>query len=175
MAGQKKTNRLVDALEMLGGEELVFPLVAEGNTLAAVLRIIQREHPDELGELSRQVLSTWCNRPQRKQAYIEARREGAAAFAESSVELTDRATPDTAYLAKLQSDNRRWYAGKLDHEAWGDKTAAGVQVNIGQMHLDAVKQLGQATVEDQSTPQGFIEGEIVEGQGGASDEDDWLS
>lgn len=173
MAGQKKTSRLSDALECCGGEDLVFPLLAEGNTLAAVVRILSREYPDELADLSRGILSTWCNRPQRKEAYVEARRMGAVVFAEDSVEIVDRATPETAYLSKLKSDNRRWMAGKLDHEAWGDRTQASTQINIGQMHLEAVKQLGRAA-EGEAGPE-LIEGEIVENPAaGAGGEDDWL-
>jgi len=177
MAGQKRTNRLWDAIEANGGEDLVFIPLSDGETLTAVCRMLQREYPD-LEDLSRGILSTWCNQPQRKERYLEARRMGAVAFAEESMEIVDGATPETAYLAKTRSDTRKWFAGRLDRDAWGQPDKAAVQLNINQMHLDAVRELGGVNHTAIGQHQ-MLEGEVVEEEPGEGDEadegsDSWL-
>ena len=174
MAGQRLTQRMFDAIEACGGEDLVFPLLADGITLTSVCRRIKAAFPHELEELSRGVLSTWCNRPERKERYLEARRTGAMGFAEDSVELIDGAPPTKEGIAKAkaQSDTRRWIAGKLDHDAWGDRTQAGTVINVNQLHLQAVRELGAASAQpalEDRPGEGVIEGDWLE-----VGEEDWL-
>ena len=155
------TTRMFQAIEDVGGEDLVFGLLADGYTVQKVYQKLVDTYPDELGELSRGILSAWCNNAQRKERYLEARRLGAITFAEDSVHIADDAIPEKGAIAKakLQTDTRRWIAGKMDHDAWGDKAKESVQVNVNTMHLEALKE---------------ISGEVREGEGTGRD-DDWLA
>ena len=138
------TSRMFQAIEAVGGEDLVFGLIADGYTVTKVHEELVAAYPEELEELSRGILSTWCNNAKRKERYLEARRTGAVTFAEDSVHIADDCIPEKGAIAKakLQTDTRRWIAGKLDHDAWGDRDKnASVQVNVNTMHLDALKEL----------------------------------
>lgn len=173
MAGQRLTGRMFDALEAHVGEDRIFGLLADGETVSSVCRKIKELYPDELGELSRGVLSTWCNRPERKERYLEARRMGAVAYAEDSLEIADGAplSKEGISKAKLRADTRKWIAGKLDRDAWGEQTQAGVTVNIGQMHLNAVRELSaerERAIEHDR-------GEVIEADWTENLEDDWLN
>lgn len=183
MPGQKLTRSVYEALEEIGGEEIVFGWLADGETVAGCTRKLAAEYGEEypaLADVSRGILSAWCNRPGRKERYLEARRLGAIAFAEESVEILDRSKPETAYVDKNRSDARRWFAGKLDHDAWGKRDTPMVQLNVNQMHLEAVRELG--ALEHQGgrrLEQDVVDGEIVDdrgwldGEGGEPEDEDW--
>ena len=169
------TRRMFDAIEEVGGEDLIFPLLADGYTLTKVHQKLVETYPIELEELSRGILSTWCNNAKRKDRYLEARRIGATTFAEDSMHIADDCIPEKGALmkAKMQSDSRRWIAGKLDHDAWGDKDRGAVQLNINTMHLEALKQLGAERVEGDDWL--AIEGESERVEGSDSDQGEgWL-
>jgi hypothetical protein len=58
---------------------------------------------------------------------------------DKGLEAVNLATPETASVAKLQWEAQRWVAGKLDSDAYGDKPQVAVQVNLGSLHLDALR------------------------------------
>jgi hypothetical protein len=61
-------------------------------------------------------------------AYTRARKEQAELYADQIIELGDAATPADCHVRRLQCDNRKWKAAKLDQKAWGDQ-AGGVTIN----------------------------------------------
>ncbi|WP_028491436.1 hypothetical protein [Thioalkalivibrio sp. ALE19] len=145
MAAKPITRAAHATIRKAGGEAYVFGQVAEGRTLKAIA--------EDLG-ISRQILSTWCNRPQRRDALTRARQEAAGALMDEALAITDNAEEDATALQKVkqQADLRKWLAGRLSPQQWGD-TGPGVQVNIGQLHLDALRQVGRV-VDVKSEPEG---------------------
>ena len=71
----------------------------------------------------------------------EARRLGAVALADESLELIDSAepTPDALRKAQLQADVRRWQAERYARDDFGPSTRASVTLNVGTLHLDALR------------------------------------
>jgi len=135
MAGRPKKREHLKTIAAAGGEDAVFARVAEGATIKALA--------GELG-VPRSFLSTWCNADRRVDRYARARREAAQSHAEEGMEIADAAEPENAQVAKLRSDYRRWMAARMDPRSWGEAKAAQVNIDMGQMHLEAVKELGRA-------------------------------
>lgn len=132
MAARPITRAAHAKIRKAGGEAWVFEEVAGGRTLKDIAQ--------ELG-ISRQILSTWCNRPERRDALSRARQEAAGALMDEALAITDSADEDPNVLqkARQQTDLRKWLAARLAPQQWGD-SGPGVQVSIGQLHLDALRQ-----------------------------------
>lgn len=132
MAAKPITRAAHAKIRTAGGEAWVFSQVADGRTLKALA--------EELG-ISRPMLSAWCNAAPRRDAYTHAKRAAADALVEEGLAITDRVSdPSEVPAAKLQADFRRWMAGKINREAWGDQHGALVNVDLGQLHLEALRQ-----------------------------------
>ena len=154
MAGQPLIRAVNARIHKAGGEEYVFTRVAEGKTL--------KEIAEEIG-VSRQQLSTWCNHRQRRDALARARREAATALVEEGLTIADGVQdPTEVPVAKLRADYRRWMAGKLNREAWGDQQGPLVNINLGDLHLEALKAANRPAIEGEARPE-------------AEDDDDWMS
>ena len=140
MASRPLTRQAYAKIKAAGGETFVFAQVSEGKTLKALAA--------ELG-ISRQVLSTWANQGPRRDMLSRARREAATALVDEALHITDSVEPETAAIqkAKLQSDLRRWMAGRLSREDWGDQQGALVSIDLGQLHLDALRQANRRDIE----------------------------
>lgn len=73
----------------------------------------------------------------------EARTLGAAALAEEALEISDRMAGTAAEAAsnRLAVDTRKWLAGVLNREDYGD-SAPKVEIgfSVGGLHLDALRQ-----------------------------------
>ena len=151
MAGMPRRKEQIAVIEAAGGEDYVFAAVADGMTITAIA--------EELG-IYRQWLSWWVNRPERKARYLAARRLGAEAHVEAGLKIVDEATPESAHLAKIRSDYRKWLAAKTDPATWGQQDG-GVTINLGDLHLQAVKQLGSVrrVIEHETEADGAEEGE----------------
>ena len=176
MAGGKYTQDLFERIRLAGGEELVFPLLREGMTVTAATKWIN-ENVDTLADMSRGMLSTWCNMEERKERYLEARRVGAGMQAEDAMDIVDAANPLDIQVARERANMRKWLSSKMDKETFGDG-GVNVHLNVANLHLDAVREMGKAPparLEEQA-----IEGEFtVDRVGGSAEEaepgdDDWL-
>ncbi len=53
--------------------------------------------------------------------YTRAREAQADYYAEQIIDIGDNATAETAQVARLQCDNRKWYAGKIRPKKYGDR------------------------------------------------------
>lgn len=125
------------AVAEAGGDETLYGFVEAGRSASEIL--------DALG-LDRTEEGTWVvyrllnSNPER---YEEAKRISADALAERAFELYGEDTPETSADAKWRNDragHMRWLAelrsGNLDGGG------VNVQVDIGQLHLDALRQAG---------------------------------
>jgi hypothetical protein len=141
MASRPLTRAAHAKIKAAGGEAWVFAQVAEGKTLKALAA--------ELG-ISRQVLSTWANKGPRRDMLSHARREAATALVDEALALTDAVEPETAAIqkAKLQSDLRRWIAGRLSREDWGDQQGALVNIDLGKLHIEALRAANRGEGKD---------------------------
>lgn len=177
MAGTPIKRQQYKMIEEAGGEDYVWAALADGLSLTDIAQ--------EIG-VRREWLTRWCNRPERKDRYRMVRRMGAEALVDQGLRIVDSATPETANLAKIQADYRRWLASKSDPENWGQQdSGGGVTINLGKMHLEAVKTISAnrqrqpQTLEhlEPDSGEGVEDGdwlEADEAQSG-SESDDWLS
>jgi hypothetical protein len=82
----------------------------------------------------------------RSARYVEAMRRGAGGMADRAIEVIDDAdpTPSTGEVtkAKAMSDVLRWSAAKRDPEKYEEKKGPGVVLEIGALHLDALRVKG---------------------------------
>ena len=142
MAGFPMRRALEKKIEELGGIEFVSSHIAEGMTIGRLAEFI---------ECSRPMLSFWINQTEeRKEAVLKARKLKAEKLAEDALDIADTADESSASAinkARLQVDTRKWMASKLDPENFGEKQGPQVNISIGDMHLQALKQINAETIE----------------------------
>ena len=142
MAGFPMRRALEKKIEELGGIEFVSAHIAQGMTIGRLAEFI---------ECSRPMLSFWINQTEdRKNAVLAARKLKAEKLAEDALDIADTADESSATAvnkARLQVDTRKWMASKLDPENFGEKQGPQVNISIGDMHLQALKQINAEVVE----------------------------
>jgi len=140
MAGHPVKRAMLAAIADKGGVEWVYAQVANGRTMWSIAREL---------ETSRNVLADWLNvDAERKAMYHAARAASAAALAEESMEIADKASELGTSKARLQMESRQWLAGVYNREEFGVKQTA-VQVNIGALHIDAMRQFNASNPSTQ--------------------------
>lgn len=115
--------------------------VSEGDTLRTIAADLAAWAKRDI---SPGVLGAWLNAdPARRALLVQSRKDSAPALAEKAVEILDEADNDrdAINLAKAQADIRTWLASKYDRQTFGNDAAqVNVQLNLGQLHLDALRQ-----------------------------------
>lgn len=144
MAGQPKRQAAYRAFRE--HEDQIFEAIADGFSI--------REVAKRFGGVGREIFYHWLEQssPETKQRWAEARKRSAEAHAEKALDVLDEAgnaellIPAEVSLAREKSGYHRWLAGVLDKDTFGPPNAAGVQVNlnIGELHLNALKAGGGA-------------------------------
>jgi hypothetical protein len=121
----------IEKIEQRGGYLPICQRIADGETLAD----IAREY-----EMSRSVIQQWFGRdPDRREALRRARVLAAASLADQALSIADQAESENVQVAKLRIETRRWLASRMDPEQYGDRPTNAVQINIGTLHLDALR------------------------------------
>lgn len=132
MPGRPKLRALLAGIESVGGLPEILDRIASGRTMASIARDIGST-PNMLGD--------WLNDdPARRADYLRARGASALALAEQALEISDGSSIEGVQVSRLQVDTRKWLASKYDAATYGDKHT-GVQINIGQLHLDALRKV----------------------------------
>lgn len=129
----------------LGGDDWFFGEVADGRKMQQIA--------DMVG-CSRQWLYIWLKAPGRKERFKEAQRaaaplvhEDAGRIADALQNLpTEELTPARVQVAKLRIEHEYARAKVLDPETFGDKAGLTVNIDIGQLHLDALRAKGSMTL-----------------------------
>jgi hypothetical protein len=107
----------------------------------------------EFLECSRPILSLWINQTEeRKEAVLRARKLKAEKLAEEALDIADQADETSVggvNKARLQVETRKWMASKLDPADYGDKSGPQVNISIGDLHLQALKQINRGDVIEQ--------------------------
>lgn len=152
MAGQPLKRMMVAELERLARLEdaemtaivYVCDRTAEGDTLAEICRDVGRNIQQTVGAGT---LSSWINSDHGRKGLMALAREASAhVLAEESVSLGDElsgteVTREEIALVKERTEARRWLASKRDRQTYGaDVAQVNLQVNTGQLHLDALRQ-----------------------------------
>lgn len=140
-----------------GGWPRILERIASGETVADVARSLKR--PDGQ-EISRSFLSNILHAdPERSQAVLKARSEGADAMVDHGLHLVDiaQADRDSINKAKVQAELRLKVAGFVNREQWGEsKQAVTVSVNVANLHVDALR---HRIVEASGPLAGLLEGQ----------------
>ena len=133
MPGQPMQNMFEKLLAESGGLDGLLEQFRDGLRTKAVA--------DNYG-VSRAWLTGWLRHPERKAAYLEARRIGATAVLEDADEICDNVKPerDEIMKARLRFESKRVLAAAFDPETFGEKGAdLSVTMNIAQLHVDALR------------------------------------
>ena len=107
---------------------------------------------------------TWMKGEDAAALVARARAARADLLAQESLTIADSAEERNEAIAKarLRIDTRKWISGAWDRETYGTQApSTNVQVNLGQLHLDALRQQDPAPIEGEARP-------------AEDDDDDWL-
>jgi transcriptional regulator with XRE-family HTH domain len=132
-----------------GHADYIFQQLEEGK--------LQKDIADSLGVM-RSSLARWLNANQeRKQLLSESRAHASDGLAEEMLTIADEAANAGAAhevaAAKLRIETRARIAGVWNREKYGEQKAGQVVVNIGALHLDALRQASQALHVAEERPQ----------------------
>ena len=140
MPGKTITARAHATIRKAGGEPSIFDQVASGRSLKDIAA--------ELG-ISRPILSAWCNAAIRRESYRQARQAAADALVEEGLAIADGVRdPSEVPGAKLRSDFRRWMAARMNADSWGEPRGASIEINLGALHLEALRNLSPVIEAD---------------------------
>ena len=133
MAGHIRRRTIASNLDKIG-EHTLLEKIASGMTMAGLAR--------ELG-ISNLSLYHWIKKdPDRQERFAQARAIAADQWAEECLDIADQADGVSANADRLKIETRKWLAGVTSPDKYRAAPAqANVQVNVNQMHLDALKQL----------------------------------
>lgn len=136
MPGHPKLTANVEIIEALGpeGEEEIFADIAEGLSI--------RKLAAKLGLCGTRPLYMWRNRSDaRRHAWAEALKYRAESHADDILTIADEVEeePDAIAKANLRINARKWLAAVSDPERFSKQSQHKVVVNVGSLHLTAVK------------------------------------
>jgi len=182
MAGRPRMRQLIADIEAKPeGTEWVFDQLADGRTVRSIA--------EELG-ISRRYLYMWRDRPEAKHElkpmWEAAVRMSAEADLEASThdfERLDRVIspdPETGeerrrvpqsaevQLATGRAKFRQWNAARKDPDKYGDKSGVEINLNIGDLHLEA---MANAKARHALQPPMVLEAQVIDED---EDEEDGL-
>jgi len=164
MAGRQKPKRIVTLLGRLAEEELdldspnaldyAVAWLADGKTVQQLADHLTKlaGEPVHRGWLTPVLLKL---APNAEQQMNDARRRSSHALVEDAQAIVDTAaaepTREGIAAAKVQADIRTWRAARYNRETFGDKATHSVEINLGQLHLDALRQRGARQAELQAS------------------------
>lgn len=135
MAGHIKRRAIASNLDKIG-ETTLLEKIASGMTMAGLAR--------ELG-ISNLSLYNWIKKdPERQDRFRQARAIAADQWADECLDIADAADHVSANADRLKIETRKWLAGVTNPEKFQSKPTTAVQVNVAQLHLDALRQLNLA-------------------------------
>lgn len=105
-------------------------VIARPDTMSVIVqRVTDAEDPQTLKEIARSWkiplgrLAEWITADrERSEQYAAALRLAGETAALDVLRIADAAVPEDVQVRKLQVDARRWYAGRLARERFGDST-----------------------------------------------------
>lgn len=150
MGGRPQLRHAIERIESAAAaaqaespEVWLFDRLANGETVSAIAIELQ---------LSRTLIYQWIrSEPERREALKQAREVAAECLVEDAGEIADglgtAADPETVAAANVRIKWRQWLSERFGKPTYGqDKGGAGVTVNIGSLHLQALEH-GRGMVE----------------------------
>lgn len=133
MAGHIKRRTIASNLDKIG-EHTLLEKIASGMTMAGLARELR---------ISNLSLYHWIKKdPERQERFAQARALAADQWAEECLDIADQSDGVTANADRLRVETRKWLAGVTNPDKYKSAPAsANVQVNVNQLHLDALRQL----------------------------------
>lgn len=143
MAAQKLTREGCKKLDEIG-EDFIFERVMAGRTITSIQKEVQ---------IGNRVFYTWLHGgpkatrdPSRWDRYKEARRIAADTLAEECLDIADSTVdPEQVGISKLKIQTRQWLASAMNPETFGNQQSTQVNVNLGDMHIQALKDVVSAS------------------------------
>lgn len=140
MPGRPKLRAAIAAIESIGGEDAVFERIAAGETFVGIAR--------ELG-IGQYTIYSWLNRSpgreERRAKYAEAQKHAADAHVDIGLDVVEKSLHADSNVEVQAARNiagyRQWMAEKMNRAKYGKETAQ-LNLNIGSLHLDALRELG---------------------------------
>jgi hypothetical protein len=110
--------------------------------------------------LSREMFYSWIRAggPERRRLYDEARRLAADAHADLAGEVLEElaergvVTSPEVQLANSRSAYLRWLAEVRNRDVYGTKPTGAIQINVGSLHLDALRHAVQTATVLEAVP-----------------------
>jgi AcrR family transcriptional regulator len=137
MAGHIKRRTIASNLDKIG-EQTLLEKVASGMTMAGLARELR---------ISNLSLYHWIKKdPDRQERFAQARAIAADQWADECLDIADQTDNLNAQADRLKIETRKWLAGVTNPDKYKSAPAqANVQVNVNQLHLDALRQLNLGT------------------------------
>lgn len=98
-----------------------------------------------------QALTKWLDQTEQAGLYARAREKAADLLATETLAIADDVLGEVA-RDRLRVDARRWLAGRWDPARFADRAGVAVQVNLGDLHLTAVKASAEALTHEPDRP-----------------------
>lgn len=136
MAGHIKRRTIASNLDKVG-ETVLLEKIASGLTMAGLARELN---------ISNLSLYHWIRKdPDREERFRQARTIAADQWADECLDIADASDSTSANADRLKIETRKWLAGVAAPDKFQAKPATAVQVNVNQLHLDALRQLNLAS------------------------------
>ena len=136
MAGHIKRRTIASNLDKVG-ETVLLEKIASGLTMAGLARELN---------ISNLSLYHWVRKdPNREERFKQARSIAAEQWADECLDIADASDNNSANADRLKIETRKWMAGVTNPDRFQAKPATAIQVNVNQLHLDALKQLNLAS------------------------------
>jgi hypothetical protein len=139
LAARPHLAALTKAIAKAGGDEVIFDQIAAGLPMRAVA---------EPFGYSRQMIYAWIHAggDERRAKWREAKELASHVLVDEAGEILDGEVPITSAHAshlKARAEHRRWLAGVWNRKDFGTEDGKiDVNLNIGSLHLDALRQAG---------------------------------
>ena len=136
MAGHIKRRTIASNLDKVG-ETVLLEKIASGMTMAGLARELK---------ISNLSLYHWIRKdPDREERFRQARSIAADQWADECLDIADASDNTSANADRLKIETRKWLAGVTAPDKFQAKPTTAIQVNVNQLHLDALKQLNLAS------------------------------
>lgn len=132
MSGRRISRQVATKLDLV--EEDIWDAIANGMTMMNVYKKF---------DCSSRTFRYWISRKESRADTLDrARKQFADTIAEETLSIADSTIdPGEAQINKVRIDARKWLAGKVAPDVYGDKTQPNVQINLQSEHLRALKDI----------------------------------
>lgn len=173
MPGQPRRAKFEEYIRLIGEDHprhpdwVVFDHIAEGKTMRETAETFQGFLEGDPDFPSRSWMYVWIHdNEEREERWEEAKRIGSHNIEEDAEEMVEDADPvtgaDVSYL-KLLAERKDRRAAAYNPETYGDKKdEPQLQLSIGELHLNDLRQLGSMADDEQI--EGGEEPEMIEAE-----------